>query len=142
MHLLAKFLSAQGNNQIFRSLYAFAPDNLAWLWAFFDWTTPIDINKIPNQEIYQPFRTINNLDMKLSEEHVDIINKIFINAPLIQYKYRGKFNFFIIFFFNFKFFFHLENIMIADVYKFIEYILEIKVPQIAKSLFLLYFPSN
>ena len=86
MHLLAKFLAQNSDNQIFKSLYAFAPDNLAWLWAFLDWETPIDLNKIPSQDQYQTFKPI---DDRISEDKIQMINKIFFDAPLVQYSYRG-----------------------------------------------------
>ena len=120
MHLLAKFLAANSNNLIFRSLYGYAPDNLAWLWAFLDWDTPIDLNQLPCQEVYQPFR---GTDVRISEDKLSTINKLFAEAPLIQYIYRG-------------------SIMIGDVFKFIEYVQSIRFEPVAKALFLLYFPSN
>lgn len=117
MHLLAKFLAENSNNQIFGPIYAFAPDNLAWLWAFFDWDEPLDLSKIPSQETYESLVAPNIID----EKNLQSINNIFTRAPLIQYKYR-------------------EKIMIGDVCKFIEYIHSIEVPDLAKALFLLYFP--
>ena len=94
IHLLAKFLSNHSDNVIFRSLYAFAPDNLAWLWAFFDWDSQIDMDKIDTQDVYQPFKL--NDDISLDDEHVKLINKLFSDAPLIQYKYRGIYFLFIL----------------------------------------------
>jgi len=117
MHLLAKFLAKHSNNHIFGPIYAYAPDNLAWLWAFFDWDEMLDLSKIPSQETYEPFTLINITD----EVKCQQINDIFKEEPLIQYKHR-------------------ESISIADVYNFIEHISNIKTPELAKALFLLYFP--
>lgn len=119
MHLLAKFLAANSTNTIFRSLYGYAPDNLAWLWAFLDWDTPIDLNKVPCQETYYPFKALDN---RIGQDKLEFINKLFAEAPLVQYIYRG-------------------SIMIGDVFKFIEYIQSIRLEPVAKALFLLYFPS-
>ena len=119
--MLAKFLSLNSESPIFRSLYAFAPDNLAWLWAFFDWETPIELATIPCQEAFSPFKAAENID--ISDTQLDEINKLFQDAPLIQYKYR-------------------EPIMIGDVYKFIEFVSKIEQSVVAKALFLLYFPSK
>ena len=121
MHLLAKFLANHSDNSIFRSLYAYAPDNLAWLWAFFNWEAPIDFEQVvPSQDCYAPFASSTEA---LDDEQVRLVNKIFAEAPLVQYKYR-------------------ENIMIGDVYKFIEHVQKIQVAPIARALFLLYFPSK
>lgn len=119
IHLLAKFLSLNSENPIFRSLFAFAPDNLAWLWSFFEWEAPLDLNAIPNQEIYSPFKAVENYTINETELHE--VNKFFLDAPLIQYKYR-------------------EPIMIGDVYKFIEHVSKIEQIVVAKALFLIYFP--
>jgi hypothetical protein len=112
--LLAKFLANHSNNAVFRSLYAFAPDNLAWLWAFFDWEASIDMTKVPTHEVFLPFQpkaaaflsekegdfvsasailidnaTANGSLLKLDDEKLKQINRIFAEAPLVQYKYRG-----------------------------------------------------
>lgn len=130
IHLLAKFLSNPevSDNAIFRSLYAFAPDNLAWLWAFFDWETPIDLDQIESQETYVPWNMMMELNGQgqqgvslLSKDFTKIINKFISDAPLFQYKYR-------------------DNIMIGDVFKFIEHIQKISFLPIAKALFCIYFP--
>ena len=132
IHLLAKFLSNPevSDNAIFRSLYAFAPDNLAWLWAFFDWETPIDLDQIESQETYVPWNMMMELNGQgqqgvslLSKDFTKIINKFISDAPLFQYKYR-------------------DNIMIGDVFKFIEHIQKISFLPIAKALFCIYFPSK
>ena len=119
MHLLAKFLAANSNNLIFRSLYGYAPDNLAWLWAFIDWDTPIELSQVPCQDVYQPYKPA---DERICVDRIQAINNLFSQAPLVQYIYRGK-------------------ITIADVFIFIEYVQSIKIEPVAKALFLLYFPS-
>ena len=102
IHLLAKFLANHSECTVFRSLYAYAPDNLAWLWAFIDWDTQIDFKKsVSTQEKYEPFKwSVNGTQggqiVQMSEENEGILNmanKIFADAPLIQYKYRGKYTF-------------------------------------------------
>ena len=129
IHLLAKFLANHSECTIFRSLYAYAPDNLAWLWAFIDWESSIDFKRsVPVQDKYEPFRwsPSGNQLVQLSpdnEEFLSLVNKTFADSPLIQYKYR-------------------EKVMIGDLCKFIEHIHKISDPVIAKSLFLLYFPSK
>lgn len=125
IHLLAKFLANNSEQTIFRSLYSYAPDNLAWLWSFLDWDTPVDLSQVPVQEHYEPFdwclqeAALSQTD----DELINRINKIFSDSPLIQYKYR-------------------ENLMIADLYKFLEHLQKINLKYIAISLFNLYFPSN
>lgn len=121
IHLLAKFLAQHSNNPIFRSLYAFAPDNLAWLWSFFDWYTPLDLDMVPVQDSYAPFTAVENL--VIDESQLYEVNKFFLDAPLVQYKYR-------------------EMIMIGDVYKFLEHVSKIEQSVVAKALFLIYFPSK
>jgi hypothetical protein len=109
IHLLAKFLANHSECTVFRSLYAYAPDNLAWLWAFIDWDSQIDFKKaVPIQEKHEPFKwSVNGSQpgqfVQLSAENEGILtmaNKIFADAPLIQYKYRGK---------NFKSIFQFVN---------------------------------
>lgn len=119
IHLLVRFLSLNSSNSIFRSLYSFAPDNLTWLWTFIDWDRPLDMKTISVQDKYEPFKPVGNLTIDETELHE--VNKLFLDAPLIQYKYR-------------------EPIMIGDVYKFLEHISKIEQTVVAKSLFLLYFP--
>lgn len=125
MHLLAKFLANNSEQGIFRSLYSYAPDNLAWLWSFLDFDSPIDLSQVPVQEHYEAFEWSiqdNNLS-ESDEELLTRVNKIFSDSPLIQYKYR-------------------ENLMIADLYKFLEHLQKISFKYIAIALFNLYFPSN
>jgi hypothetical protein len=101
-------------------LYQYAPDNLAWLWCFFDFDCQIDFDtQVQTQEYYTPFKSTCDLD----DDQLKIMNKLFSESPLIQYRYR-------------------EQIMIADVYKFIEQVHKIQVIPIAKALFLLYFPRE
>ena len=59
--LLAKFLAANSNNIIFSKIYSYAPDNLAWLWAFIDWESEIKFDDIPTQDYYQPIDINYNL---------------------------------------------------------------------------------
>jgi hypothetical protein len=86
---------------LFRSLYAYAPDNLAWLWAFIDWDTPVDFKReVSTQEKYEPFKcSVSGGNgqqpqfVQLSPDNESVLNtanKIFADAPLVQYKYRGK----------------------------------------------------
>jgi hypothetical protein len=119
IHLIAKFLSFNSKSSLFRSLYAFAPDNLAWLWSFIDWQSPLDLTTILTQDTYTPFKPAFNITI----DDVDLsnVNKLFLDAPLIQYKYR-------------------EPIMIGDVYKFLEYVTKTQQTIVAKALFLIYFP--
>jgi cytoplasmic polyadenylation element-binding protein len=120
VHLFAKFLSEKSTDPIFRSLYAFAPDNLAWLWSFIDWDSLLDLSTlVPTQDQYIPFQPIENLDVGSAELHE--VNKLFLDAFLIQYKYR-------------------EPIMIGDVFKFLEHVSKTEHDVVAKALFLLYFP--
>jgi cytoplasmic polyadenylation element-binding protein len=121
IHLLVKFLSNHSENPIFRSLYSFAPDNLAWLWAFFDWETPLNLDYIDSQDTFVPLKVSDDPTGSFNEDTMKLINKIFADSPLFQYKYR-------------------DNIMIADVYKFIEHVQKINVAPVAKALFSLYFP--
>jgi hypothetical protein len=129
IHLLAKFLANHSEITLFRSLYAYAPDNLAWLWAFIDWDTQIDFKKqVATQETYEPFKwsmpqfTASYLSNE-NENVLNYANKIFADSPLVQYRYR-------------------EKVMIGDLCKFIEHVHKIEQPNIAKALFLLYFPSK
>ena len=101
IHYLAKFLSLHSKDILFGSLYAFAPDNLAWLWSFFDWDTELDLEKIETQDSFSSFKTAlatasptanssqHDNDVNLSEEQVFSINKIFSESPLVRYVYRG-----------------------------------------------------
>ncbi len=120
--MLAKFLSTNSDNTLYRSLYAYAPDNLAWLWAFFDWEKPIDLSTVSSQEQFASFDKANE-NLAIDDNQLFEINKQFLDAPLIQYKYR-------------------EPIMIGDVYKFIEHVFKMEQSMVAKALFLLYFPSK
>ena len=98
IHYLAKFLSLHGKDILFSSLYAFAPDNLAWLWSFIDWDAELDLNKIETQDTFSSFKTISNAtnsnqhesDVKLSDEQICLINKIYSESPLVRYVYRGN----------------------------------------------------
>ena len=45
MHLLAKFIATHSDNPIFRQIYEYAPDNLAWFWSFFDWDAQINFEQ-------------------------------------------------------------------------------------------------
>lgn len=119
VHMLAKFLSEHSTSPIFRSLYSFAPDNLAWLWSFFDWQTPLIVDAVPTQHQYAPFTAADNLT--IGETELYEVNKLFLDAPLVQYKYR-------------------EPIMIGDVYKFLEHVSKIEQSMVARALFLIYFP--
>ena len=87
--MISDFL-ALNCNLIFNRLHFYAPDNLAWLWAFIDWDTEIDFqNAVPTQEYYQPIENLNILtyeQLKSSPTLFESLN----NAPLIQYKYKGK----------------------------------------------------
>ena len=58
---------------------------LAWLWAFFDWDEPLDLEKIPCQETYESFK----FSTIFYDGNLQTINNIFTQAPLIQCKYRG-----------------------------------------------------
>ncbi len=120
MHLLAKFLAEHSTSSLFRSLYAFAPDNLAWLWSFIDWQNPLKTDSVSVQDTYAPFKAAANLNIGEAELHE--ANKLFLDAPLVQYKYR-------------------EPIMIGDVYKFLEHVSKIDQCMVARALFLIYFPS-
>lgn len=120
--MLAKFLANNSEHGLFRSLYSYAPDNLAWLWSFLDWESPIDLSQVPVQEHYEPFEWCLQ-DAQQDDELLNRINKIFSDSPLIQYKYR-------------------ENLMIADLYKFLEHVQKVNLKYIAISLFCLYFPSK
>jgi len=66
-----------------------------------------------------PFKAAENLNIGETELHE--ANKLFLDAPLVQYKYR-------------------EPIMIGDVYKFIEHVSKIDQCMVARALFLIYFP--
>ena len=103
IHYLAKFLSKHSIDNLFRSLYAFAPDNLAWLWAFFDWDTQLDLDKVEFQDTFNSFKAISantsqdehtagatSDHLKLDDDQINLINKIFSDAPLVQYVYRGR----------------------------------------------------
>lgn len=68
-------------------MYAYAPDNLAWLWAFIDWDVDINFDKIATQEAYTPLDDKSGI---LDKETIETINKIVYEAPLITYKYRGN----------------------------------------------------
>lgn len=119
IHLLVKFLSINSTNPIFRSLYTFAPDNLSWLWSFVDWESPLDMSSVLTQSTYTPFKPAGSLVIDESELYE--VNKLFLDAPLIQYKYR-------------------EPLMIGDVYKFLEHVSKTEQTVVAKALFLTYFP--
>ena len=98
IHYLAKFLSLHSKDILFSSLYAFAPDNLAWLWSFIDWDAELDLNKIETQDTFSSFKTISNAPnsnphesgVKLSDEQICLINKIYSESPLVRYVYRGN----------------------------------------------------
>lgn len=96
IRLLAKCLAIYSDHLIFRQLYAYAPDNLAWLWAFFDWETPIELNKVSYQDHFHPFgwcdepEVIRASASGFNPEQLDSITRIFAESPLIQYKYRRK----------------------------------------------------
>lgn len=127
IYLIAKFLANHAECTIFRSMYTYAPDNLSWLWSFIDWETPIDFKRaVPTQEKYEPFKwtngqlTVTHLSADC-ENLLNKANKIFADSPLVQYKYR-------------------EKVMIGDLCKFIEHVHKVIDPNIAKSLFSLYFP--
>jgi hypothetical protein len=96
IQLLAKFIVSNSESAIFRSVHAFAPDNLAWLWAFCDWEKPIDIDALDTQEVYSPFKSATSGDnlesCLLDSEQVKFVNVLFADAPLIQYTYRGLTN--------------------------------------------------
>lgn len=116
---MVKFLSINSTNPIFRSLYTFAPDNLSWLWSFVDWESPLDMSSVSTQSTYTPFKPAGSLVIDESELYE--VNKLFLDAPLIQYKYR-------------------EPLMIGDVYKFLEHVSKTEQTVVAKALFLTYFP--
>jgi hypothetical protein len=68
-------------------LYAFAPDNLAWLWAFFNWDTPVDLNQVESQDCFVPFEDPSGF---FDQDHLSYITKYVADSPLFQYKYRGN----------------------------------------------------
>jgi cytoplasmic polyadenylation element-binding protein len=105
-------LAKHSKENLFGSLYAFAPDNLAWLWAFFDWERPLDLDKIETQDSY-----ISLKGTQLNDEQTGLIAE----SPLIRYVYR-------------------EKMMIADVFKLLEHVQNIQDVKIARALFCLYFP--
>ena len=100
---MAKYISVHSKHLIFSSLYAFAPDNLAWLWAFFDWEMELDLEQIETQDSFSAFKTAttsfsansnhHDNEIKVSEEEIYTINKIFSESPLVKYVYRGNFEF-------------------------------------------------
>ena len=83
-------MSNHSDNVIFKSLYAFAPDNMAWFWAFFDWDTPVQLDTVDTHDSYVPFRLLDDRTGTLDANQIKLINKIIADAPLFQYKYRGK----------------------------------------------------
>lgn len=165
IRLLAKSLAMYSDHPIIQQLYAYAPDNLAWLWAFFDWETPIDLARVPSQDTYRPFGWFNPPPFEfnaasnaaaaaavsgLTDEHLNAITRIYAEAPLIQYKYRRKslslslyhtlYHWFIIGIFVSAF---KEELMIGDLYKFLEHVQNnVSSRAISISLFMLYFPSK
>jgi hypothetical protein len=142
IHLLAKFLALNSTNQIFRSMYSYAPDNLAWLWSFFDWDAQIDLDRVPTQDQYQPFSVQSE---GLNSELVELINKMLAEAPLIKNPYSGESSLSsaaVAGQVNSSFLFFKEQISISDVYQMIEHVHKIQVGPVAKALFLLYFPSE
>ena len=89
IYSLAKFLAENGDGILFRSLYSFAPDNLAWLWALIDWDKPVDFGKIPQQEVSNAFKAVQS--SASSDEEVIFVNRILSDAPLLHFKHRGSF---------------------------------------------------
>lgn len=95
IRLLAKSLAMYSDHyQIIQRLYAYAPDNLAWLWAFFDWESPIDLSHVACQDSYEPFGWCDEemISAGLTDEQMTQISRIYADAPLIQYKYRRMTN--------------------------------------------------
>lgn len=96
IRLLAKSLAMYSDHLIIRQLYSYAPDNLAWLWAFFDWETPIDLNKVSCQDQYKPLGWCEDDEIirasmsGFSVDQLDNITRVFAESPLVQYKYRRK----------------------------------------------------
>ena len=84
--MLSDFLASNSQHLIFNKIHYYAPDNLAWLWAFIDWDSDIELNEMPTQEFFQPIEFINNLDEASPFETLN-------NAPLIQFAYKGKITF-------------------------------------------------
>ncbi len=72
-------------------MYSFAPDNLAWLWAFFDWETPLNLDYIDSQDTFVPLKVSDDPTGSFNDDTMKLINKIFADSPLFQYKYRGIF---------------------------------------------------
>ncbi len=94
------------------------PDNLSWLWAFIDWDSKIEYEKIPTQDYYQP------LKLSIFVEEKKTIEKAYADAPLTQSAYRG------------------QAISINDICAFIRYVSSLGQNDFSKSLFLMYFPSK
>lgn len=79
------------------------------------------MSSVSTQSTYTPFKPAGSLVIDESELYE--VNKLFLDAPLVQYKYR-------------------EPLMIGDVYKFLEHVSKTEQTVVAKALFLTYFPSK